>query len=123
MRILIVLLSGDINAGGRRWQPDCCVQEIDEGLLIEAALPGVKREDIFLRLEDDNHLVLRGERKEEKSSMRSHAAFLGGVPYGKFVWMNRRRRGLLATRESSREVLHAYTASSRHRLRRNQSRF
>jgi HSP20 family molecular chaperone IbpA len=48
------------------WQPKCIARATEGGMLVEASLPGVKREDINLQIVDGD-LLLSGERKEEKS--------------------------------------------------------
>lgn len=47
------------------WNPTADVYEEDAHYVIKAELPGVKREDIHLDVEN-NVLVLRGERTEDK---------------------------------------------------------
>jgi HSP20 family protein len=47
------------------WTPSCNISENAEGYRIEAELPGVKQEDMELKVED-RVLTLRGERREEK---------------------------------------------------------
>ncbi|HEY2295372.1 MAG TPA: Hsp20/alpha crystallin family protein [Thermoanaerobaculia bacterium] len=47
------------------WAPKIDVFEKEGFLTVKADLPGMKKEDVFVTLEDDV-LVLKGERKEEK---------------------------------------------------------
>jgi HSP20 family protein len=47
------------------WKPATDVAETDKEFIFKAELPGVKKEDIHVELED-NTLTIRGERKEEK---------------------------------------------------------
>ncbi len=47
------------------WTPSCNVAESSEEYRIEAELPGVKQEDMELKVEG-RVLTLRGERREEK---------------------------------------------------------
>ncbi|HYX25644.1 MAG TPA: Hsp20/alpha crystallin family protein [Thermoanaerobaculia bacterium] len=47
------------------WMPKVDVFTKDNQLVVKAELPGLKKEDVFVTLEDGN-LVLKGERKEEK---------------------------------------------------------
>lgn len=49
-------------AGG--WMPAVDIRETADEVVVEAELPGVRKEDIDVRIED-NTLFLRGERKEE----------------------------------------------------------
>jgi HSP20 family molecular chaperone IbpA len=72
----------DTLIGTEAWQPECNVRETEEGLFIEASLPGVRREDIDLQL-FDRDLVLSGERKEEKSS-KEEGYWTRERSYGKF---------------------------------------
>lgn len=50
-------------AGG--WMPAVDIRETNDELVVEAELPGVRKEHIDVRIED-NTLFLRGERREEK---------------------------------------------------------
>ncbi len=52
------------------WQPKCVALATNEGMLLEASLPGVEREDIDLRI-INGELILSGERKEEQLSRRA----------------------------------------------------
>lgn len=47
------------------WTPSCNVSETPEEYRIEAELPGVKQEDLDVKVED-RVVTLRGERREEK---------------------------------------------------------
>jgi len=47
------------------WMPKIDVFEKEGFLTVKADLPGMKKEEVFVTLED-NALVLKGERKEEK---------------------------------------------------------
>lgn len=47
------------------WTPSCNVSETTEEYRIEAELPGVKQEDLDVKVED-RVVTLRGERREEK---------------------------------------------------------
>ncbi len=47
------------------WAPTCNVSETSEEYRIEAELPGVKKDDFDVNIED-RVLTLRGERREEK---------------------------------------------------------
>jgi HSP20 family molecular chaperone IbpA len=70
------------------WQPKCIARATEGGMLVEASLPGVKREDINLQIVDGD-LLLSGERKEEKS--REGEGYLSRESsYGKFqrrMWL------------------------------------
>lgn len=46
------------------WAPSIDVYEKDNALIVKAELPGVKKEDVQVTL-DDGDLVIRGERKAE----------------------------------------------------------
>ena len=52
----------DEEIGVCAWQPAVDIYETDEGLVIQAELPGVKKEDVSVELKD-NILTLKGERK------------------------------------------------------------
>ncbi len=47
------------------WAPDVDIKETDREILIKADLPGMKMEDIDVSVDEDQ-LVIKGERKEEK---------------------------------------------------------
>jgi HSP20 family protein len=47
------------------WSPSCDVKETDSSFVIHAELPGVKKEDIHLELQD-GVLTISGEKKQEK---------------------------------------------------------
>jgi len=47
------------------WAPDVDVKETDKEVLIKADLPGIKKEDIDVSVDEDQ-LVIKGERKMKK---------------------------------------------------------
>lgn len=66
-----------------QWMPTVDVSETDESYRIRAEIPGVKKEDVQVTLEQ-NVLTVRGERRrhEEKKEERFHRV---ESFYGKFV--------------------------------------
>ena len=54
-------------AATTRWSPSVDIFETEGEIVVKAELPGMKREDITLHLEN-NVLTLRGERKFEKET-------------------------------------------------------
>lgn len=52
-------------SGMGMWQPLVDIHETEEMLVIQAELPGVKKEDISIEVKD-NMLTLKGERNQEK---------------------------------------------------------
>jgi len=63
----------------RKWAPAVDIEEHDGTFLLKADLPGMRKEDIHVELEN-GYLTLRGERKEEhekktKSSSRVERTF------------------------------------------------
>ncbi len=52
----------DEEIGVCAWQPAVDIYETDEGVVIQAELPGVNKEDVSVELKD-NILTLKGERK------------------------------------------------------------
>ena len=50
---------------GSTWCPSCDIYETENEIVVTAELPGVKEEDIEVKIED-NTLTLRGDRKLEK---------------------------------------------------------
>lgn len=53
------------------WSPRIDVSETDNSLEIVADLPGMEKKDISVSLED-NLLIIKGEKKEEKESKDKH---------------------------------------------------
>lgn len=51
------------------WNPRVNMYEKDDYIVVEAELPGIKKDDIDVRVED-HRLTLRGERKEEKETKK-----------------------------------------------------
>lgn len=47
------------------WEPPVDIEETDDAFVVEAELPGVKRQDIDVELVD-NQLTIRGESKERE---------------------------------------------------------
>ncbi len=56
----------DSEAGGRTWLPAVDIYESDEAFVATADLPGLKKDDIDVSIED-NVLTVSGERKFEES--------------------------------------------------------
>lgn len=58
----------DLNgeAGACAWQPAVDIYECENGMILQADLPGVARDDVTVELRD-NILTLRGERRIEKA--------------------------------------------------------
>lgn len=53
------------------WSPACNTYEDERSYWVQAALPGLRREDIEIVVEDQV-LTIKGERKEEASKDRSY---------------------------------------------------
>jgi HSP20 family protein len=82
---------GEQGYGGRNmpsmWSPHVEVSERDGKLLIQADLPGMKREDINVQIEQDA-IVIQGERKAHQTSdqggyyrsERSYGSFYRAIP-------------------------------------------
>lgn len=54
--------------GGKKsaiWAPEVDIKETDKEVVLKADLPGMKMEDIDVSVDEDQ-LVIKGERKEEK---------------------------------------------------------
>jgi HSP20 family protein len=73
-------LAGDSPTGG--WTPPVDLEETDDSYVIEAELPGVKREDVHIEL-IGNELEITGECKkpERKGTMRKQARRSGRFDY------------------------------------------
>jgi len=55
----------DEESGKFEWAPAADISETDKEYLVKAELPGVKREDVNITL-DDGVITITGERKQEK---------------------------------------------------------
>jgi HSP20 family protein len=64
------------------WAPKIDVFEKDNVLVVKADLPGMKKEEVFVTLEDGD-LVLKGERKEEKE-VKEESYYRAERMYGSF---------------------------------------
>jgi len=75
--------SGDLAPVESRWAPAFDVRETDKDIVIHADLPGVKKEDMTLELQE-GRLTISGERKFEKKEENEKYHHLERS-YGKFV--------------------------------------
>ncbi len=57
--------SGTTPFDDESWMPSVDISETDKSFLIKVEVPGIKRDDVKISIED-NTLTIRGERKEEK---------------------------------------------------------
>jgi HSP20 family protein len=73
--------SGDVEYGA--WAPAVDLREEDKRFVIEVDLPGVKKEDIQIQLEN-NLLTIRGERRFESETKKEHYHRIERA-YGKFL--------------------------------------
>jgi HSP20 family protein len=72
------------------WEPTVEVREADGKMMVTAELPGLNKEDIKVKVNEDG-LVLEGERKQEKEekregyyrSERSYGRFFRSIPLPK----------------------------------------
>ena len=76
-------MSRSEDVSDRVWSPAVDISETSDALLLRAELPGLKREDVEITLEN-NTLTLRGERKFEKSAEDENFLRIEGS-YGSFV--------------------------------------
>ena len=63
--VLLPTSESGIEGQLRRWMPSFDVKESDKEILVRADLPGVKKDDIKIEL-NNGFLTISGERKEEK---------------------------------------------------------
>lgn len=64
------------------WAPAVDVVDSDEGIMVKAELPGIKKEDIQLEIMD-NTLHLKGERKQEKEE-KGNNYYINEINCGSF---------------------------------------
>ena len=69
-------------ATGATWSPVIEVKEKEGKLLVTAELPGLKKEDVKVRIEGDT-LIVEGERQQEKEEKRE-GYYRSERSYGKF---------------------------------------
>jgi HSP20 family protein len=72
----------DLNASDSVWSPSVDISETDDQYEVKAEIPGLKKEDIKLSVED-NVLTLSGERKYEKETEKKNYRRLERA-YGRF---------------------------------------
>jgi len=65
------------------WSPDVEVSERDGRMVVTADLPGIRKEDIDVELQD-GALMLRGQRNEERKEQRGDVSY-SERSYGSFV--------------------------------------
>jgi HSP20 family protein len=53
------------------WVPPCDIYETEKEIVLKAELPGLKKEDVFVSIEN-NVLTIRGERKFEEEIKREN---------------------------------------------------
>jgi len=64
--------NGEIEVLPFEWKPVCNLKEDDESYTLEAEIPGLKKEDIKISLQNDV-LTISGERNEEKEKKDKHS--------------------------------------------------
>jgi len=64
------------------WMPKVDVYTKDNQMVVKADLPGLKKEDVFVTLEEGD-LILKGERKEEKE-VKEESYYRMECSYGSF---------------------------------------
>ena len=50
------------------WEPRTNIIEIGELLVIEVELPGVKKDDVSIQLEEDSVLIIRGSKQQPRTN-------------------------------------------------------
>lgn len=66
------LKTGDVT-GVASWTPPCEIYETESGYELSAELPGVRKEDIKVDIED-NRVSFSAEKKSEKRDARTHVS-------------------------------------------------
>ncbi len=83
MSRLLESSAGDLAAtAAGRWVPAVDIEETDEAFVVEAELPGVKREDVTVEMLD-NELTIHGElkQKERAGVLRRQTRRMGQFDY------------------------------------------
>jgi HSP20 family protein len=59
------------------WEPSTNIIEAGEGekLIVEVELPGVNKEDVNILLEEDNHLIIRGIKRQPRLGDAKRATY------------------------------------------------
>jgi HSP20 family protein len=65
------------------WAPQLEVRQKEDALIVRADLPGVRREDVNIEL-DDGTLVITGERNEEREEGDEQRGYHSERSYGRF---------------------------------------
>jgi HSP20 family protein len=73
----------DVFFSGGQWIPSIDVCENKDNVIIKADLPGLKKEEIELSVQED-HLVLKGEKKKD-SEVKEENYYKSERFYGSFV--------------------------------------
>lgn len=73
----------DVFFSGGQWIPSIDVCENKDNVIIKADLPGLKKEEIELSVQED-HLVLKGEKKKD-SEVKEENFYKAERFYGSFV--------------------------------------
>jgi HSP20 family protein len=69
------------------WEPNTNIIAIGDGekLIVEVELPGVNKEDVNILLEDDNHLIIRGIKRQPRlGEAKSATYYLFDREFGSF---------------------------------------
>jgi HSP20 family protein len=69
------------------WSPTIDVSETKDKVMVEADLPGLKKEDVKISVQDDS-LIIKGEKRQEKEEKeadyhrveRSYGSFFRSIP-------------------------------------------
>ena len=63
--------AGEKDSVGRNWAPAVDIFERGEDTIVRAELPGVRKEDVDLKVEN-NVLTLRGEKRRDEAAEQEH---------------------------------------------------
>ena len=74
---------GDLMETGTGFTPKIEVAEDDNAYTVKAELPGLDEKDIEVTV-DDNVLMIKGEKKEEKEEKKGKNSFYRETRYGSF---------------------------------------
>ena len=66
------------------WKPNTNIIELENALIIEAELPGVNKEDVSITLNNNQEIIIRGQKKQPKLDKKKVTYYLFEREFGAF---------------------------------------